>query len=383
MVNRQGIIVVDSEQNKRAGTAIEGFDPTATGNKSYCTGTYYGLFPYDVLSVSAPITGNYNTYGYVLVHLPMSVIWEMSNSNLNVVYITAAILFILSLIILLVFTKTVYFPLQKITEGANEYAAGNLEYRIDLNTRDEMGYLAGTLNYMSGELNKLEEYQRNFIANVSHDFRSPLTSIKGYLEAIIDGTIPPEMYEKYLTRVISETERLTKLTQGMLTLNSLDSKGYLSRSSFDINRVIKDTAASFEGTCEKKNINFELTFSDSMQMVYADLGKIQQVLYNLIDNAIKFSHQDSTIYIQTRIKNEKIFVSVKDTGIGIPKDSVQKVFDRFYKSDLSRGKDKKGTGLGLAIVKEIIQAHGENIDVVSTEGVGSEFIFSLPLATNL
>ena len=246
-----------------------------------------------------------------------------------------------------------------------------------------MGYLAGTLNYMSGELNKLEEYQRNFIANVSHDFRSPLTSIKGYLEAIIDGTIPPEMYEKYLTRVISETERLTTLTQGMLTLNSLDSKGYLSRSSFDINRVIKDTAASFEGTCGKKNINFELTFSDNIQMVYADLGKIQQVLYNLIDNAIKFSHPDSTIYIQTRIKNEKIFVSVKDTGIGIPKDSVKKVFDRFYKSDLSRGKDKKGTGLGLAIVKEIIQAHGENIDVVSTEGVGSEFIFSLPLATNL
>ena len=157
--------------------------------------------------------------------------------------------------------------------------------------------------------------------------------------------------------------------------------------------MIKDTAASFEGTCEKKNINFELTFSDSMQMVYADLGKIQQVLYNLIDNAIKFSHQDSTIYIQTRIKNEKIFVSVKDTGIGIPKDSVQKVFDRFYKSDhiferfyrvdKSHSREIGGTGLGLAIVKEIIQAHGENIDVVSTEGVGSEFIFSLPLATNL
>ncbi len=383
VVDRQGVIVVDSEQNAHAGTVIEDFDPTATGNKSYCTGSYYGLFPYEVLSVSAPITGNYNTYGYVLVHLPMSVVWEMSNSNLNVVYITGGILFILSLIILLVFTNTVYFPLKKITEGANEYAAGNLDYRIDLNSRDEMGYLAGTLNYMSGELNKLEEYQRNFIANVSHDFRSPLTSIKGYLEAIIDGTIPPEMYEKYLTRVISETERLTKLTQGMLTLNSLDSKGYLSRSSFDINRVIKDTAASFEGTCGKKNINFELTFSDNIQMVYADLGKIQQVLYNLIDNAIKFSHQDSTIYIQTRIKNEKIFVSVKDTGIGIPKDSVKKVFDRFYKSDLSRGKDKKGTGLGLAIVKEIIQAHGENIDVISTEGVGSEFIFSLPLATNL
>ena len=383
VVNRQGVVVADSARSKRSGTAIDGFDPTATGNKSYCIGDYYGQFPYEVLSVSAPITGNYNTYGYVLIHLPMSQISDESNGNLNVVYISAAIIFVLSLIILLVFTKTVYFPLKKITAGANEYAAGNLEHHIELDSRDEMGYLAATLNYMSDELNSLEEYQRNFIANVSHDFRSPLTSFKGYLEAIIDGTIPPEMYEKYLTRVITETERLTKLTEGMLTLNSLDSKGYLSRTNFDINRAIKDTAASFEGTCDAKNISFELTFSDNIQMVHADMGKIQQVLYNLIDNAIKFSHHDSTIYIQAYTRNEKIFVSVKDTGVGIAKDSVKKIWERFYKSDQSRGKDKKGTGLGLAIVKEIIQAHGENIDVISTEGVGTEFIFSLPRAVNL
>ena len=383
VVNRQGTIVVDSNKSSRAGQVIEGFDPTATGNKSYCMGNYFGQFSYDVLSVSAPITGNYNTYGYVLVHLPLSRIREVSNRSLNIVYISAAVIFVLSLVILLVFTRIVYIPLKKITEGANEYAAGNLSHHIQVNSRDEMGYLAATLNYMSDELNKMEEYQRTFIANVSHDFRSPLTSIKGYLEAIIDGTIPPEMYEKYLTRVITETDRLTKLTQGMLTLNSLDSKGYLSRTNFDINRVIKDTAASFEGSCMEKNINFDLTFSDAIQMTYADLGKIQQVLYNLIDNAIKFSHQDSTIFIQSYLRNEKIFVSVKDTGIGIPKDSVKKIWERFYKSDLSRGKDKKGTGLGLAIVKEIVQAHGENIDVVSTEGVGTEFIFSLPRATNL
>ena len=234
---------------------------------------------------------------------------------------------------------------------------------------------------MSSELNKLEEYQKTFIANVSHDFRSPLTSIKGYLEAILDGTIPPEMQEKYLTRVISETERLNKLTQGMLTLNSLDSKGYLSRTNFDINRTIKDTAASFEGTCNAREISFDLTFSDSILMVYADLGKIQQVLYNLIDNAIKFSHNGGVIYIQTSVRREKVFVSVKDCGIGIPKESIKKIWDRFYKSDTSRGKDKKGTGLGLAIVKEIIQSHGENIDVVSTPDVGTEFIFSLPKAS--
>lgn len=383
VVNRQGMIVVESEPIARSKRMIENFDPTATGNKSYVVGDYFGQFPYDVLSVSAPITGNYNIYGYVLVHLPIQQIQEESNNSLDVVYMSAGIIFVLSLIILLVFTQTVYVPLKKITEGANQYAAGNLEYHIEQNSRDEMGYLAATLNYMSDELNKMEVYQRNFIANVSHDFRSPLTSIRGYLEAIMDGTIPPEMYEKYLTRVISETDRLTKLTQGMLTLNSLDSKGYLSRTNFDINRVIKDTAASFEGTCGTKNIVFDLTFADNIQMVYADLGKIQQVLYNLIDNAIKFSHSNSTIYVQAYGKNEKIFVSVKDTGIGIARDSLKKIWERFYKSDQSRGKDKRGTGLGLAIVKEIIQAHGENIDVISTEEVGSEFIFSLPKAVSL
>ena len=118
-------------------------------------------------------------------------------------------------------------------------------------------------------------------------------------------------------------------------------------------------------------------------MVYADMGKIQQVLYNLIDNAIKFSHDDSVIYIQASSKYEKIFISVKDTGIGIPRDSIKKIWDRFYKTDLSRGKDKRGTGLGLSIVKEIIQAHGENIDVISTEGVGTEFNFSLPGSSSL
>ena len=355
VVNRQGTVVMDSLGGSRVQSSINGFDPASIGNRSYTIGDYYGMFSGNVLSVSAPITGNYNTYGYVLIHLPISEINQSQNGILSILYITSAVLFGLSLIILLVFTQTVYLPLRKITVGANEYAAGNLDYRIDVKTHDEMGYLSDTLNYMSDELNKMEEYQKNFIANVSHDFRSPLTSIKGYLEAILDGTIPAEMYEKYLSRVISETERLHKLTESMLTLNSLDARGYLSRTNFDINRVIKDTAASFEGTCESKNVSFDLTFSDDIQMVFADLGKIQQVMYNLIDNAIKFSHHDSTIYIQASGRYEKIFVSVKDTGIGIPKDSL----------------------------KKIIQAHGENIDVVSTEGVGTEFIFSLPRSTNL
>ena len=140
-----------------------------------------------------------------------------------------------------------------------------------------------------------------------------------------------------------------------------------------------NTAASFEGTCRKKAISIELILTGEVMPVKADLEKIQQVLYNLLDNAIKFSHQDSIIKIEITEKKHKIFVSVKDSGIGIPKDDLKLIWDRFYKSDLSRGKDKKGTGLGLSITKEIIHAHEEHINVISTVGVGTEFIFSLPI----
>ena len=196
----------------------------------------------------------------------------------------------------------------------------------------------------------------------------------------MDGTIPPELADKYLHRVIAETERLTKLTEGMLSLGSMEMKNNLKPSRFDINATIRDVCSANENACSKKNIDFDLTFEDSSEMVFADEEKIKQVLYNLIDNAIKFSENNSTISIRTTARQRKVFVSVKDSGIGIPKSSVKKIWDRFYKSDTSRGKDKSGTGLGLSIVREIIQAHNETIDVVSTEGVGSEFTFSLSLA---
>ena len=234
---------------------------------------------------------------------------------------------------------------------------------------------------MASEIARGEDNQKKFIANVSHDFRSPLTSIKGYLEAMLDGTIPPELHEKYLNIVLNETERLTKLTNSLLTLNNLNTKGMvLEKSDFDVNSIIRNTAASFEGTCQQKHIAIELVLTGEQLPVHADMGKIQQVLYNLMDNAIKFSHSDSVIKIETTEKRNKVFVSVKDSGIGIPKDSLKLIWDRFYKTDLSRGKDKKGTGLGLSITREIIQAHNENINVISTEGVGTEFIFSLPLS---
>ena len=381
IINPSGRMILDSSSplDVENEIVIENFDPTITEGSYYTVGNFFNTFDEEMLSVFAPITSDYKVKGYVVIHSSMQSIRSETDSLLNISYIMLVILFLLSLIILIFFTEIVYIPLRKITLATEQYASGHMHYEFSVESEDEIGYLAATLSYMANEIARSEDDQKKFVANVSHDFRSPLTSIKGYLEAMIDGTIPPEMHEKYLTILLNETERLHKLTNSLLTLNNLNTAGMmLNKTDFDINKTIRNVAASFEGTCRAKTIAIELVLTGDEMYVVADVDKIQQVLYNLLDNAIKFSHHNSIIKLETTEKHNKVFVSVKDSGIGIPKDDLKLIWDRFYKSDLSRGKDKKGTGLGLSITKEIIRSHGENINVISTEGVGTEFIFSLP-----
>lgn len=383
IINPSGLLVLDSSSpvDLENTITVENFDPTVTAGSSYTIGNFWGVFQEDMLSVFAPITSNFKVKGYVVIHTSMNDLKQSSESMLNISYIMLVILFLLSLIILIFFTEMVYLPLKKIIYATEQYASGNMHYEFQVDSEDEIGYLAASLSYMASEVAKGEDNQKKFVANVSHDFRSPLTSIKGYLDAMLDGTIPPELHEKYLNIVLNETERLTKLTNSLLMLNNLNTKGMLlEKTDFDLNQVIRNTAVAFEGTCKQKKIGIELVLSGDRMIVNADMGKIQQVLYNLLDNAIKFSHNDAVIKIETSEKKNKVLVSVKDHGIGIPKDSLKLIWDRFYKTDLSRGKDKKGTGLGLSITKEIISSHGENINVVSTEGVGTEFMFTLPIS---
>ena len=381
-VSRDGNMIASAHSSEypSAPDTIKDFDPAESGGSTYLTGDYHGYFNSEMITVIAPVTENFSTHGYLLVHKPYSQITDAHSVLMRNTYIVILIIYVLSFIILLGVHFLIYRPLVKITNAAKQYASGNLDVVIPVNTQDEIGYLSASLNYMSSQLKDMEDYQKKFVANVSHDFRSPLTSIKGYVEAMADGTIPPEMQGKYLNIILFETERLTDLTRDLLTLNEFDTKDLLlDKTDFDIHEVIRNTAASFEGTCTAKKISIELLLATRTLYVHADRHKIQQVLYNLLDNAIKFSNPESTITIETTPRGDKVYTSVKDYGIGIPKSSINKIWERFYKSDLSRGKDKKGTGLGLSIVKEIIQAHNENINVISTEGVGTEFIFSLPL----
>lgn len=384
VVNTDGIIIADSTEKGLAEKKnVTDLDPNFFEKNlghNFTENNYYPkIFSENMMGYAHLLTYDFIQRGYIILYTPQVGITDEASYYLDI----ANICFLLFVPLLFAIFLYIYFitaiPLKSLMKAAKEYSSGNYNYALVLKGLSEYRDLGAAISYMSGELGKLDDYQKKFVANISHDFRSPLTSIKGFAEAIKDGTIPHQMQDKYLNIILFETERLTKLTSSLLELNRFENKGstFLDITSFDINNIIKKTAESFEGSCREKKITLNLVFSSKVIYVDADMGKIQQVLYNLIDNAIKFSHSNSKIKVSTEEKGDKIFISVKDYGIGIPKDSIKKVWERFYKTDASRGKDKRGTGLGLSITKEIIQAHNENINVISTEGVGSEFIFSL------
>lgn len=328
-----------------------------------------------------PVLDGARTKGYIVLAEPMV------KSTQEVRAFAKRLNFIALVMLMMTFAAFVGFGifhtrnLQTIHDTIIAYTDGDFSAEAKIEGKNEYRDVALSAHMLAEQHANLVEYQKNFVANISHDFRSPLTSIKGYAEAMKDGTIPYEIQGKYLNIILFETERLSNLTNDLLDLSNFENKGVrLIYENFDIVKMLKQASATFEGKCSQKNMKIRLVFPENELFVYADKGKIQQVVHNLIDNAIKFSHPDSMITVVVAEKRDKVLISVKDTGIGIPKEAIGKIWERFYKTDLSRGKDKRGTGLGLSITKQIIAAHNENIKVVSTEGVGTEFVFSLQRA---
>ncbi|MBE5901534.1 MAG: HAMP domain-containing histidine kinase [Lachnospiraceae bacterium] len=360
---------------------IRDFDVTGMfGDSFYSVGTFHSYFKSEYLSVYAPITIKYNVCGYVILHKPTSSLSRLTTQATRLTFQAAFIILLASTIVFVVLMRRIITPVKKLCTVADEFSRDNFKARADFGAQDEIAYLGEVMNDMAHKLDTHEEVQRKFISNVSHDFKSPLTSIRGYIQAMQDGTIPDAQYKRYLGIISNEADRLTNLTNNLLDLNRIGSQSsVLEKEEFDINQIILDCAHTSEVQCDKKGIRLSLLLYDEASYVFADKMKIQQVLYNLLDNAIKFSYRDSGITIETVQKNDKLYVSVIDEGIGIPEESLHSIWHRFYKTDLSRGKDKNGTGLGLSIVKEIIQAHNETISVTSTIGVGTTFTFSLSL----
>lgn len=289
---------------------------------------------------------------------------------------------LLGLVVSYLTAKHVAWPLMRMNRAAKVIANGNFEERVDIERRDELGELAESFNQMAESLQAHERVQRDFIANISHDLRSPLTSMQGFLTAMLDGTVPPQKQEKYLKIVLEETKRLSRMTNGIVELSRAQSSTLLlEETDFDINELIRVNIDILEPQLREKNVQIHGIYAAEQTMVHGDRDKISRVLQNLLSNAAKFSPENGIIEVETTFtEKKKILVSVKDEGPGINQDDQRYVFDRFFKSDTTRNKDKVGSGIGLAIAKEFILAHGENITVKSEEGKGATFVFSMKLA---
>ena len=323
--------------------------------------------------------------GILMIHSDIS---RWNESFRQVTLWTLAICVIAAFVVLFTsyyIAKRIINPFVDMNHIVQCYSKGDFSQRIPVQGKDEASQLGRSFNEMADQLKNLEVTRQSFVANVSHELRSPLTSMKGFLEAMMDGTIPVEEHENYIDIVLSETRRMTAMVNDLLDLARIES-GIITVNYevFDINELIRRTLITFEARISEKRMELDVRFAMEQSFVYADSNQISQVLRNLIDNAIKYSPEGRTLLVSTYALRKEVYVTIRDTGVGIPAEDVPHIFDRFYKVEKAHTPSPQvGSGLGLAIVKKIIEAHGQSITVKSARGKGTQFTFTLEKANTL
>ena len=300
------------------------------------------------------------------------------NFNMFIIWITVIIEIIISAIVIKIVTNQIIIrPIDNINNVAKRLAKGEVEKRVVVNCNNEIGELAESFNMMAECLEKSDTKRREFISNVSHELRSPITSIKGFIGGILDGVIPRDRENYYLKIVYDEVDRLARLVNDLLDMSAMESgKFNLAITEFDINQVISLCILNLEHKIQEKGLNVKATFHNNRAYVLGDRDRIIQVVTNIIENSIKYSNDDGEIKIDVYSKGEKIYVDIFNSGECIEEKELNKIWDRFYKSDKSRT-NKLSTGLGLPIVRSILSQHNEDIWVKNIEGIGVSFIFTL------
>jgi len=359
-------------------------------------GDFFGFFKDDFfkdkgsswLTIQMPVQiipsdGKQETIAAVYLLTPVPEVQRLQLSVFRLFMISGGVAIFLAIVLVYIFSLKFTRPLKQINNAAKIIAGGEFRNRLVVSSQDEIGQLAESFNQMVNDLQKLEEMRRGFIANVSHELRTPMTSIRGFVEGILDGTIPPDRQKDYLLIVKDETTRLNRLVNDLLDLAKMESGELtLNIKPFDINELIRICIIKLETLITSKNLEIEANFENDNFLVNADRDSIERVIINLLHNAVKFSNENGRIILETAKNKEKVFISIKDSGIGIDENEQKRVWDRFYKSDKSRGKDITGTGLGLAIVKNIVNEHKQDIWVESEIGLGTKFTFTLDYFKN-
>ena len=390
------IMVIDDKGNVLVNTGDSGFvhDVPAyingeysravlAGQRNSIIGTMGGIFSETMFTLQVPVMGsNDRPMGAVFISIPIPEQQKMNHELFRILLFSTVAVIIVSFLLSYMLAKRFSMPIKSIRNSAKEFAQGHLDARVgETATKSDIGEiaeLAETFNNMAFELEKVEDIRKSFISDVSHELRTPMTTISGFVYGMLDDTIPPDKQKEYLKIVYDEVTRLSRLVNTFLDISRMQSdKMVMHKTNFDINETIRLTIIGLERRLEEKRINVRLNFDSDSCYVRADSDSIKRVLTNLLDNAVKFTNENGEISVTVKPKQQEVYVSVRNTGCGIPAEQQQMVFERLYKVDQSRSVNREGTGIGLYLVRSIIRAHGKNIRVNSVEGEFAEFIFSL------
>ena len=349
------------------------------------TGVFTGLCNDVRYVVSVPILdANTNRgVGIVMVSTPMTETLTILEKLSDIYIFVSALVVVITVVLMTVLARKNTKPLREMAKTASAFGHGDLDARVQIKPSypQETEELALAFNNMASSLQKSEVRRQEFVANVSHELKTPMTTIGGYVDGILDGTIPPEKHRHYMQIVSDETKRLSRLVRSMLDISRLQDQGGIPDSQklrFDLEETIGQVLITFEQKILQKEANVEVDMPEHPVFTLANPDYITQVIYNLLDNAVKFCPQGGTLGISVKEGTNKAYISVFNDGDPIPAQELPLVFDRFHKTDKSRSQNRDGWGLGLYIVKTIVCSHGENISVSSNNG-RTEFTFTLPL----
>ena len=354
------------------------------GGETYAKGDLENLYSNTRYYVATPVVSRSTgeSIGFVVVSTPAEEAAQLMGPMFQIFLITAGVVLLVALAASSILAKYEAQQLKDLAETAHRFGHGDLRARakVDEGGTVEMHELAAEFNNMAASLEQSEIRRREFVANVSHELKTPMTTIAGFMDGMLDGTIPPERHRQYMQTVSDEVRRLSRLVRSMLDISRLQSQGIPEQRKrrFDIVESVGQVLITFEQKINDKHIDVEADLPDEGLMVWADSDSITQVIYNLTDNAVKFCPQDGQLWVRVAAEGQRARVTVGNTGPTIPPEELPLVFDRFHKMDKSRSVDRDGYGLGLYIVKTIIEGHGEDICATSKDG-RTEFSFTLPI----
>lgn len=354
-----------------------------TGDLYAETGKLGGLYEQSHHTVGKPIVdSSHRVVGAIFASTSTEALNLFLLEIFQMFFISVAVMMLFSFIVIFFITSNMLKPLQDMVTATHSFAKGDFSARVMVEGDDEVAILADSFNKMASDLAILEQTRRNFTANVSHELKTPMTSIGGFIDGILDGTIPQEKHNHYLRIVSTEVQRLSRLVRSMLNIARMEAgEEKVNLHMVNISDLVAQTTLMFEQKITDKNLEVNGLVTEK-RMVEADADLIHQVVYNLIDNAVKFASQDGYLACRFYEENGQTFIAIRNSGEGLSPEEINCVFDRFYKTDKSRGLDKNGVGLGLYIAKTIVTLHDGEIFIKSVVGEYTEFIFSLPTSHN-